>query len=304
MTMLVTAHTHLDQCWAAQFRPKTPVPFHNWLLRQTRRNQKIIQSEAGEQRIENGIATGIRQLLEAGTTHVGDVTRTGQSIGPLLASGLSGVVYIDILGLDHNVGDFMLNRAVQLLDQFRPRERNGLQIGLSLNALYNTSFKTIENVVDFCETEAVPLCVHAAESELENESLKDGAGHLYDLPSRLESDLRPDVSGKSVIKTLEKLGVLELKPLLIHVNHATKDELDIIKKSGSVIAHCPRASHILQNGPAMLKRMLMKEIPVALGTESLAVVETLDVRDEAEFAKELHAGFVYPGAIDEMLAGA
>ena len=48
----------------------------------------------------------------------------------------------------------------------------------------------------------------------------------------------------------------------------------------------------------------MKEIPVALGTESLAVVETLDVRDEAEFAKELHAGMVFAGAIDGMLAGA
>ncbi len=107
-----------------------------------------------------------------------------------------------------------------------------------------------------------------------------------------------------MIKTLEKLGVLEQKPLLIHVNHATKYELDILKRSGCVIAHCPRASHILQNGPALLKRMLMKQIPVALGTESLALAETLDVRDEAEFAKEVHAGFVYPGAIDEMLAGA
>ncbi|MFK7805096.1 MAG: amidohydrolase family protein [Anaerolineae bacterium] len=302
--MLVNAHTHLDQCWAAQFRPKAPTPFHQWLLRQTRRDQKIIQSESGEQRIENGIANGIAQLLQAGTTHIGDVTRTGQSIAPLLASGLSGVVYIDILGLDQNVGDFMLNRAVQLLDEFRPHERNGLQIGLSLNALYNTSFKTVEKVVAFCEAESIPLCVHAAESELENEALQEGTGHLYNLPQRLESDLRPEVSGKSVIRTLEKLGVLELKPLLIHVNHATKDELDIIKRSGSVVAHCPRASHILQNGPAMLKRMLMKEIHVALGTESLAVVETLDVRDEAEFAKELHAGFVYPGAIDGMLAGA
>ena len=301
--MLVNAHTHLDQCWAAQFRPKTPTPFHNWLLRQTRRDQKILESANGEARIQQGIEKGIAELLAAGTTHVGDVTRTGQSIAPLLASGLSGVVYIDILGLEQGVGDFMLNRAIQLLDQFRPQERNKMQIGLSLNALYNTSFKIVEKVVQFCETEAIPLCMHAAESELENEALIDGTGHLFDLPGRLGSQLRPDVSGTSVIKTLEELGVLSLKPLLIHVNHATKNELDIIKKSGSVVAHCPRSSDILQNGPAMIKRMLMKQIPVALGTESLAVVESLDVRDEAKFAKELHAGFVYPGAIDDMLAG-
>lgn len=302
--MLVNAHTHLDQCWAAQFRPKTPTPFHNWLLRQTRRDQKILESASGEDRIQKGIEKGIAELLAAGTTHVGDVTRTGQSIAPLLASGLSGVVYIDILGLEQGVGDFMLNRAIQLLDQFRPQERNQMQIGLSLNALYNTSFKTVEKVVAFCKSEAIPLCVHAAESELENEALQDGTGHLYDLPARLGSELRPEISGKSAIRTLQDLGVLDLKPLLIHVNHATKNELDIIKASGSVVAHCPRASHILQTGPAMLKRMLMKEIPVALGTESLAIIETLDVRDEAAFAKELHAGFVYPGAIDEMLIGA
>lgn len=302
--MLVNAHTHLDQCWAAAFRPKTATPFHSWLLRQTRRDQKVLESESGEMRIQAGVEQGIIELLKAGTTHVGDVTRTGQSIAPLLASGLSGVAYIDILGLEQGVGDFMLTRAIQLLDQYRPQQRNNLQIGLSLNALYNTSFKTVESVVAFCETEAVPLCVHAAESELENHALIDGAGHLYELPQILGSDLRPDVSGKSAIRTLRELGVLDLKPLLIHVNHATKAELDIIKKSGAVVAHCPRASHILQNGPAMLKRMLLKEIPVALGTESLALVESLDVRDEAAFAKEIHAGFVYPGAIDEMLTGA
>ena len=302
--MLVNAHTHLDRCWAAQFRPKTPTPFHNWLLRQTRRDQKILDSATGEERILEGIEQGIAELLAAETTHIGDVTRTGQSIAPLLASGLSGVVYIDILGLEQGVGDFMLNRAIQLLDQFRPQERNQMQIGLSLNALYNTSFKTVEKVVSFCESEAIPLCVHAAESELENEALTEGTGHLYDLPGRLGSQLRPEVSGKSVIKTLQDLGVLDLKPLLVHVNHVTKNELDIIKASGSVVAHCPRASHTLQTGPARLKRMLMKQIPVALGTESLAVVETLDVKDEAEFAKELHAGFVYSGAIDEMLSGA
>ncbi len=302
--MLVNAHTHLDQCWAAPFRPKTPIPFHNWLLRQTRRDQKILETESGEAKVIAGIQTGIEQLLAAGTTHVGDVTRTGLSIEPIINSRLSGVVYIDILGLEPSVGDFLLNRAIQLIDQYRPQINHNLQIGLSLNALYNTSFKTVEKIVAFCEKEAVPLCVHAAESLAENEALEQGTGHLADLPGRLGSDLRPDVSEKSAVATLNDLGVLSLNPLLIHMNHASKDDLDIVKQTGSVIVHCPRASAVLKNGPALLRRMLMKEIPVTLGTESLAVVETLDVRDEAAFAKELHAGMVFAGAIDEMLTGA
>ena len=307
--MLVNAHTHLDQCWAAKFRPKTPVPFHNWLLRQTRRDQNMLQSETGEKRIQAGIEEGIAQLLAAGTTHVGDVTRTGLSVQPLVDSGLSGVIYLDILGLEPNVGDFLLQRATHILDSFRDQAANGrpgsnLQIGLSLNALYNTSFKTVEKIVAFCETEAVPLCVHAAESDQENEALIDGSGLLFDLPSHLGSDLRPEVTEIGVIPTLQKLGILDLKPLLLHMNYATKDDLDIVKNTGAVIVHCPRASHILKNRPALLRHMLKKEIPVALGTESLALVETLDVRDEAEFAKELHAGMVFAGAIDSMLTGA
>ena len=302
--MLVNAHTHLEQCWAAQFRPKSPVPFHNWLLRQTRRDQKILESATGESRILKGIADGIQELVENGTTHIGDVSRTGHSIEPLLNSGLSGVVYLDVLGLAPAVGDFLIQRAGQLLDQHRPKERNGLQIGLSLNALYNTSFQTVEKIVRFCEREAIPLCVHAAESELEDEALIEGTGHLFNLPSLLGSDLRPEVSGKSVVKTLEQLGVLDLQPLLIHLNHASKDDLDVVKLHGCVVAHCPRASHVLKTGPALLRHMLMKEIPVAFGTESLAVVDTLNVRDEAEFAKTLHAGMVFEGAIDGMLEGA
>ncbi len=302
---LVNAHTHLEGSWLAGVRPDAPQPFPVWLQRHIRRSRLLKQLDDAEARQLAAIEAGIEALLAAGTTHIGDISQTGLSIEPLLDSGLAGVVYIELLGLEAEAGTFMFERALQLLDRYRPQERHGLRIGLTAHAPYSVRPEIFSRVAAFCAREAVPLCIHAAETPAENELLLHGRGALYDLPIRLGGQTRPHVPGQTAVRYLADLGVLEAQPLLVHMVHVSDEELDLVAQSGSKVAHCPRSNRLLQAGGRMpLEKMLARGIPVALGTDSLASSPSLDVREEAASARRLHGAAVAPAVIDTLLGNA
>ena len=299
---LVNAHTHLELGWHGAFRPKQPRPFTAWMKRFMKRNGRMREREGQLDKYQaKSVHEGIEALKTAGVTHVGDITFSGLSIEPLLASGLAGVVYIEVLGLEEGVGQFMLNRAIQLIEAYRPQEQNGLRLGLSAHAPYTTLPQTFRDVTRYCLDHNLPLCIHAAESPDEIECVSHGLGPLYNLPIELGGVTHPHVPYQSTIQYLHDLGVLEAKPLLAHAVHVSEHELDLIAKSGSKIAHCPRSNYFLQCGRHPLEKALAKGIPVALGTDSLATSPSLDIREEAAFAHAIHDGYALPSQIDTLL---
>ena len=91
--MIVNSHTHLEFTGFAHLCPTEPVEFVSWLrtVIATREQRKSIEVLAKQ----NAIEKGIQALLDAGTTHVGDISqtarqrRTAVGLGPE-RSGVSG----------------------------------------------------------------------------------------------------------------------------------------------------------------------------------------------------------------------
>lgn len=299
---LVNAHTHLELSWAHALLPATSQPFHQWMSRFVRRSRLSRQTDNHETRLQKGIEQGIEQLLACGTTHVGDIANSGLSIEPLLDSGLAGVVYIEVLGLEEGVGDFMLARAQELLAKYRPQERNGLRIGLSAHAPYSTTAVTFQKVAQLCLAEEIPLCIHLAESPAEQELFATNGGPLAELPIELGGTVRPQVPAVSPVRYLADLGVLAAKPLLVHMVQVSADDLDLVAEAGATVAHCPRSNERLEAGRMPLEQMLARGIAVGLGTDSLASSPSLDVREEVDTAVAIHQERVARGVLEEMLS--
>lgn len=298
---LVNAHTHLELSWAAAFYPKRPLPFALWMRRFIQRNHTARQMDDHRERQVAGIEASIAQLLAQGVTHIGDITQTGLSIEPLLDSGLAGVVYVEVLGLEDGVGDLFLQRAIELVERYRPQERHGLRVGITAHAPYSTTAETFRHTADYCLREEVPLCIHLAEAPEENELLLHGRGPLYELPRDLGGTRLPPVPGLSSVRYMAELGVLAARPLLVHMVHVDEAELDLVAAEGCAVVHCPRSNHALQCGRMPLEHMLARGIPVALGTDSLVSSPSLAVREEAEAAVALHAGHVTAEAVRALL---
>src|SRR5688572_14031126 len=116
MSNLTNAHTHLELGWLADVCPGVEGrPFISWIRTVIERRWEL--GDDWKRVYEAAVEDGVLELLSAGTTHVGDITLTGASIGPLLESGLKGVVYVELLGLDPTRADEYLNRARAIIDE-------------------------------------------------------------------------------------------------------------------------------------------------------------------------------------------
>ena len=301
MQPTTNAHTHLELTDLARLCPASPQPFFTWLRALAwallwRRPKDVAAA------VERGIA----ELRACGTTFVGDVTATGQSVGPLLASGLHGIVYLEVAGLARKPALARLKRAQARIVQVRADPAYGpMLVGLSLHAPYSCHPDLLRQGAAWCRAENVPLCIHVAESPAEVSWLTKG--HL---PSLSTSEtllarglgLRPSRSPRQrPIPYLAALGVLDARPLLVHAIHVTGDEIAQIADAGCAVAHCPRSNQRLSCGRLPLEAYLSAGVPIYLGTDSLASSPSLDVHDEAAYAQELHAGRVPPERVQSLL---
>jgi len=301
VTSITNAHTHLELGWAADHRPGVEgKPFVPWVKGLT---QAIWQMRGGDWQtaFERSAREGIQKLLDAGTTAVGEISSLGASIGPLLESGLQGVAYVEVSGSDPARAEERFNWGRGVIEAWRPKERNGMRVGLGIHATYSVHPDLWKKLLDYARKEALPVSIHIAESPAEHEYLTRGTGAFAD---GFYEDLglpRMPVPGKTPVAYLEDLGALELKPLLAHAIQVSDADIQKIKASGAQVVHCPRSNLRLQCGRMPLEKYLEQGVPVYLGTDSLSSSPSLNVFDELEVATALHYGKVQPEAIERLV---
>ncbi len=292
MQCVTNAHTHLELTTLIRLCPKHPTAFLPWLARVGWTIGHLSRNE-----VLSGIAQGIAELKACGTTHVGDITYTWLSVEPLLVSGLHGVVYLEVLGLDRERALERLRDAQSAIDKARRHPDYGaMQVGLSLHAPYSCHPDLLRIGAQWCRTEGVPLCIHVAESSFETEWLLHGAfsgtGRIFTPLVRAMGTMPASVPRQRPLSYLATLGVLEAHPLLVHAVHVTEEEIALIAAAHCAVVHCPRSNHLLGCGRMPLEHYLRADVPVYLGTDSRASSPDLNVNAEAQFACQLHQGYV------------
>lgn len=284
---ITNAHTHLELGWLADYCPSVVgMEFVPWIA------GLIERRGASRTRLEvlmaKAVQDGIKALLASGTTTVGDITLSGASIEPLLLSGLRGVVYVEVLGVNEAQAEERFNAARALIEKWRPKERGKMQVGLSLHAPYSVHPALWKKGLDYARQEALPLCIHVAESSAEREYLLLGTGAMANSQPPF-SAISP-VPKSTPIHYLDDLGALALKPLLIHAIQVDDDDIQRIKASGSRVVHCPRSNLRLRCGRMPIEKYLAQGVPVFLGTDGLCSAPSLNIFDDLEVAVALHHG--------------
>jgi cytosine/adenosine deaminase-related metal-dependent hydrolase len=256
-------------------------------------------------RVQTGIEHGIAELQACGTTHLGDITRTGLSVEPLMASDLHGVVYLEVMGHNQDKAFKRLEQAkIEIRKVRRYPNYGAVQVGLSLHAPYSCHHDLLRAGAKWCRAEDVPFCIHAAESHAETKFLLSGKlplvkGPVASLVKKLLS--LPASHGLRPIPYLARLGVLAARPLLVHAVHVTADDISLIANAGCTVVHCPRSNDLLSCGRMPLEGYLAAGVPVYIGTDSRASSPDLDVRAESYFAQRLHEGLVDPQEIAQLI---
>jgi cytosine/adenosine deaminase-related metal-dependent hydrolase len=289
---LVNAHTHLEYGRLAGRVP--PAPFVQWLPRMIDEKRAMIEGDGGE--TVRALAAGLDRLARTGVSAVGDVSSMDLSVPWLEQSGLRYVCFLEVIHPGADRLDELVACVEERLDQpTGPRGR----LGLSPHAPYSVSRAAMETLRErFHRRGDRPFCVHAAEFPEEIELLERRRGALVDFMRArgfLGALKGPSLEGlaRGVVEFLD-LGrpFGHERDLLIHGNCLSDEDLDFLaREDRSILVACPgtRLHHGAKgDGPA---RAWSRGLPVALGTDSLASNDVLNMWTEMRRALALEPGW-------------
>ena len=273
---LINIHTHLDLT-NLHNRIKPTSNFTHWVF-------QIVGARIRwkEEDYISSIEKGIELCVESGTTTVADIANTEHSFSVLKKSPLRKVVYKEVIDLNPDHAKDVLKKTQTELSTAIPD--NLLTPGLSPHAPYSVSRELYQTIAQFAVETGTPVCTHIAETRDEIEFLTKGTGSFPAFLKQIRA--MPDnwqPPGLTPIHYLNETGILVNRPLLIHCNYVTDEEISVIKSSGASVAFCPRSHHFFGHTNHPVQKLLDAGINVGLGTDSLASNDTLSIIDEMKF---------------------
>ena len=264
----VNAHAHLELGGLVGRMPSDR-GFHGWIgaLLGAR-------SELGQDDFRRAVRRGAPRLLATGTTAVGDIDSTGATEAVAAELGLRVVVQREVLDAwDPTRTPAALARVSRALPgSVRVRE------GLSPHAPYTVSSRLLAGAARRVERRGLPLAVHWAETEAEGQWLEEGAGPL--------AAILPASPRRSGLDLLAEHGLLGPRTALVHGNHPAAGEPERLARHGVSLVHCPGTHRFFSRAPFPLEAYRRAGVSLALGTDSLASNEDLDLRREMALARE------------------
>jgi cytosine/adenosine deaminase-related metal-dependent hydrolase len=228
--------------------------------------------------VRRATASAIRFLEERGTVGVGDVSAALGHLDLLLVSRLSAVVYLELLAWDPTKAEAVLAFAEQRRAEVAASLRPGLEVRLAAHAPHSVSPALFGLLV----ARGGPAALHLAESPDETAFLAGGGGAW---PAFLERRGLGHVAfaspGLSPVRYADSLGALHEHLVAAHGVQVDAVDREILARRGVHVVLCPRSNRNLGVGAADVPALLASGVRLALGTDSLASVETLDVLDDA-----------------------
>jgi cytosine/adenosine deaminase-related metal-dependent hydrolase len=226
---------------------------------------------------------GIREGLQAGITTYADTAPNDAPFEAMRELGVRGIAYREVFGPDPKQCDESMTSLRQAVTAMHARRTPLVHVGVSPHAPYSVSDELFKAVADYALTELLPLATHVAESREESALVADGEGEFASFLRGRGISVAP--RARTPIELLERLGVLGANALLIHCIRCDDHDIATIAKHRCGVATCPISNETLGHGPARVPAMLIDDVHVGIGTDSMASNERMDVLAESRLAQ-------------------
>ena len=278
------AHAHLDM----SAYPFAALPYFRWIPEHVMANRHLRGLE--------GAKLGLAQVRASGAAALGDVVYRPEVMEFLLTEAeLPGAAYWEVLDPNPATAQETFRQAAQRMEAWRKLERpGGMRLGLSPHASYTVSHQLFRLLADYARSEKLPMQIHVAEHASELELFRSGTGQLAESFGKTVPIPLADILGRdpdpelTPLRYLADLGVLDARPTLIHMVHATGEDARIVAQAGCAVVTCPRSNRNLECGTFDWPMFAAAGVEVALGTDSVASGETLNIFDEIKFARQAY----------------
>lgn len=264
---MINTHTHVPM---SLFRGiADDLDLQEWLTKY------IFPAEAknvDEAFVRAGTRLGLAEMIRGGTTTYCDMYYFEDAIADeTKKAGMRGVLGETVI--DFPVPDNKTWEAgLAYTERFIKKWQNDPLIvpAVAPHAPYTVSQEHLLQARDLSNRLKAPLVIHLAEANTETEFIQ-----------QKHQGMRP-------VEFVEKIGFFNDRTIAAHVIQANEAELDLLKKHGVGVAHCPQSNMKLAAGTAPVPAMLRKGIRVGLGTDGAASNNDLNMWEEMDTAAKLH----------------
>ncbi len=274
---LVNAHTHLELSWMrGRVPPAGSMPAWAAAL--------IAERRAAGADAPEPIVTAIGEARASGTTLVGDVANSLASYAPLANSAMSAVVFRELIGFATPDPDALVSSAATQLEALPTHDR--VRTSIVPHAPYSVSPDLMRAIGrDACGR---PVSLHLGESVEEVQFLRDGTGAwraLLDSLGAWNAAWKPPACDP--VAYIDGLGLLTPNLLAVHGVQLTDAALRALAAAGATLVTCPRSNRWTGAGDPPVERFYRSGVRVAVGTDSLASVDDLNMFAELHAVREL-----------------
>jgi len=271
MPPLVNAHLHLELS-ALKNRIPFGKGFQSWVKRLLE-ERAALSSHVLVQEAKKAIS----DLLTRGNLYVGEISTLGITKSLLENSRLNGVFFQEFLGTAVEEG------CVQ--------KKDSLSFSVAGHAPHTTSPDLLRALKQQSRSKDLPFSIHVAESEAESEFVFMKKGPWADFLTLRGIDYRSwDIGSKTPVAYLDGMGLLDPLTLAVHLLQVTAKDMDILARSQVKVCVCPRSNQNLHGRLPDIELMIQKGMGPALGTDSLASCDSLDIWDEMAFISQHYPG--------------
>jgi 5-methylthioadenosine/S-adenosylhomocysteine deaminase len=263
------AHTHsaitLIRGWADD------LPFDRWL------NERIWVSESAleEEDVYWGTALAAAEMIRSGTVGFADhyfymdqVAKAVEESG--LKANLAWCVFG--LGKEAEIGTD-LEGSIEFVERWQGAAEGRIRTVLGPHAPYSCPPEFLAKVAQRAAELGVGVHIHLSESEEQIEN------------SLVKHDLTP-------VAHLESLGIFDVPTIAAHCIYLTEEDKEILRQRQVNIVQCPGSHMKLGMGVTPVPELLARGINVALGTDSTASNNDLDMLQEALLASLMQKNYL------------
>lgn len=156
----------------------------------------------------------------------------------------------------------------EILARHADREKLHIMTGPNTPPI-NTTPGLLKEIRCFADDNSLGISAHVAESK----SVVDC--------------VRQDHGKNGVVEFLQQFGIPAKDSIFAHSVHVSKDEIGILKETGTSVSHNPVSNMMLGDGVAPVVEMLRQGVNVALGTDGAASNHSQDIFDTMKAASLL-----------------
>ncbi len=266
---LVNSHTHVPMTLMRGYGDD--MPLESWLFDRIFPFEDKLSAED----VYWGSLLGIAEMLSSGTTSFSDMYfHCGSIAKAALESGIKCNIGRGVSCFDDTKRFIDLPayaEMAELVGEFHKQGDGRILIDAAPHSEYTTRPDILADVADFAAANSLRVQVHL--SETSKEHLECVGRH-----------------GKTPAQVMKDSGLFEIPVTAAHCVWLTDSDIELLAANGVTVAHCPQSNLKLASGVARVAQMKNAGVKVAIGTDSAASNNNLDIFEEIRTASLLAKG--------------